>query len=896
VDGCRAARQRAGGGVMTSLDAIDADRLHDLVTASVAAHVKLGPHEIDPDRPLSRLGLDSLRCIELGLSIERAVGRPVPTDLVTEYATLRSVCAALGRHEEDGRRKTEDGSELALMRADAILPPDIRPRRRARAASVRSARCILLTGATGFVGRSILRTLLRRTDAIVICLVRSTTEPAAERVARLLPRSDRVGSRVEALEGDLCEPSLGLSDSDRWRLANRIDAVCHAGAAVNWAAPYAALRTVNTIATRELLRLASTAGALFQFVSSLSVCYSTRGPRRGDERFDPLPYLEGLHFGYAQSKAVAEALVRQARARGLRAEIHRPALVSGDSLTGAFNRDDLLARLIAGCVRMRTAPDLDWRLDCVPVDFLAEALLRLSGRRAFVSHIAHPHPRHWRECVLWMRVYGYPIELAPYAEWSRQLERECAAAPDHPLAPLRGFLLSRHAGGFTLPELHEEARRTQADASVTRAALDRRHCSPPPLDAALLDRYFRAFRAEGLVPAPDLSSASASPREVRAGALRTPRVLIGRMLPGARVRRVTNLESGQSIIGELTAWRSGAQTGLFLVDLDSRRAILKLKARDRDAVAVGAALAAVADRRLGDAYAKWGAGLGLTGSHVREIAIYRQRDPRFRRHTPHVLATRLDPRGDTWAVLLERVDEAIVMDAVDRPDRWRAAHIAAAIDGLAALHAIWWGRERQLAVRPWIGDVRSTFTMRRMAPLWETLADHAAPAFASWTDGALAALPRTLIDRLPAWRPALERLPQTLIHNDFNPRNVCLRRRGQRLTLCAFDWELATIGAPQRDLAELLCFVCGPDATEDEVARWIERHRHALEIETGAAIDPALWRAGFAAALYELLIDRLAVYALVHRVRPQPFLPRVVRTWLRLYGFFRMTEGRGTRD
>ena len=90
--------------------------------------------------------------------------------------------------------------------------------------------------------------------------------------------------------------------------------------------------------------------------------------------------------------------------------------------------------------------------------------------------------------------------------------------------------------------------------------------------------------------------------------------------------------------------------------------------------------------------------------------------------------------------------------------------------------------------------------------------------------------------------------------------------------------------------------MCGPDATEDEVARWIERHRHALEIETGAAIDPALWRAGFAAALYELLIDRLAVYALVHRVRPQPFLPRVVRTWLRLYGFFRMTEGRGTRD
>ena len=40
----------------------------------------------------------------------------------------------------------------------------------------------------------------------------------------------------------------------------------------------------------------------------------------------------------------------------------------------------------------------------------------------------------------------------------------------------------------------------------------------------------------------------------------------------------------------------------------------------------------------------------------------------------------------------------------------------------------------------------------------------------------------------------------------------------------------------------------------------------------------------FASSLCELLIDRLAVYALVHRVKPQPFLPRVLRTWSMLFG------------
>ena len=49
--------------------------------------------------------------------------------------------------------------------------------------------------------------------------------------------------------------------------------------------------------------------------------------------------------------------------RGLPVRIYRPALISGDSRTGAFNRDDILTTLIRGCVHMGAAPDLDWTLD-----------------------------------------------------------------------------------------------------------------------------------------------------------------------------------------------------------------------------------------------------------------------------------------------------------------------------------------------------------------------------------------------------------------------------------------------------------------------------------------------------------------------------------------------------
>ena len=104
---------------------------------------------------------------------------------------------------------------------------------------------------------------------------------------------------------------------------------------------------------------------------------------------------------------------------------------------------------------------------------------------------------------------------------------------------------------------------------------------------------------------------------------------------------------------------------------------------------------------------------------------------------------------------------------------------------------------------------------------------------------------RALIDRMSQWWPHLESQTSTLIHNDFNPRNVCLRQTGAGFTLCAYDWELATVGAPQRDLAEFLCFVLASDTPDGQIDHWIEQHRTALETETGDRIDKILLRAGF---------------------------------------------------
>ena len=122
------------------------------------------------------------------------------------------------------------------------------------------------------------------------------------------------------------------------------------------------------------------------------------------------------------------------------------------------------------------------------------------------------------------------------------------------------------------------------------------------------------------------------------------------------------------------------------------------------------------------------------------------------------------------------------------------------------------------------------------------LADHAAPFFSEWGGIELTRRHRALLDGVDEWWRPLESLPRTLIHNDFNPRNLALRGTADAPTLCAYDWELATIGVPQRDLAELLCFVLGRQPSRADVTHLLEVHRATLEAGVGRPIDPAAWR------------------------------------------------------
>jgi thioester reductase-like protein len=871
--------------------------LADRTRGAVATVLGRAADAIAVDVPLTLYGLDSVNALELIAALEEIAGRPLPEWLIADYPTLGDLIAALDSESD------APADLRALIDADGHLPDDVWP---PPGEPRRPARHVLVTGATGFLGAFLVRQLLETTDAHVCCLVRNGRGDAAAlaRVRNNLAQyglwTDHHEHRLSISSGDLTQPQFGLAPAEYEALAGRVDVVFHAAGDVSWVQPYASLRHVNVLGTLEVLRFAAAGQTKsIQFVSSLSVCYATGGPATVDEDTDMRPWVHDLALGYAQTKLVAESLVQQAQQRGFDAGLYRPSIILGDAATGASNLDDIVAALLKGCIEMGTAPDLDWVLDGPPVDHVARAIIRLSaqpgGRAPGPMHLNADRPRHWRECLLWTTLFGYPVRLVPFAQWQEQL-RVDAVAPTHPLHALRPFFLRPVSGRLTSAELFEARHRSATRRRHSRDAEASVGLTCPRLDAQTLDRYFSNFTSRGFLPSAPVSCDAPGPcgaghptlSEAVATALG---VHYGDATLSISDLTVVERGSDHSIVSELTSWRRDRQHGLFHwhLSLLSSTApghlavVVKNKPTDDDVIEVAEAVAHLCDGPLADVMRVHRNALGLRGSHAREQSVYAAAPDAVRLRMPACLGAWSDDAGQTHGLVLEHVADVELMDAADDPAQWSPVHREIVIDGMAAMHAAWQPQVDALRHAPWIGDLASTTSMVVGQPLWRELARHAAPEVARWGGSRAGAIHAALVESVGRWWPALEASPQTVIHHDFNPRNLCLRRKAGVLQLCAYDWELATIGAPQRDLAEFLCFTLDDDCAAAIVEGHSEDHRRRLVELSGTPIDPARWRAGLQSALADMLIRRLAFYALVHRVRRQSFLPRVVRTWLHLY-------------
>jgi thioester reductase-like protein len=199
---------------------------------------------------------------------------------------------------------------------------------------MRNSGAVLLTGATGLLGRYLLRDLLASGRDVAV-LVRAGREVSAQE--RMYQLASLWGEQLPAqltsaqvVTGDLHEPDLGLRATDRAWLARHCLAVVHAAAAVTLRPSAGSdLWTTNVQGTRHVLDLCRSLGIVeFHHISTAFVC----GDRPGTVQENDLDCGQGFHNDYERSKFEAERLVRSQEE--MRVTIYRPSIIVGDSSTG----------------------------------------------------------------------------------------------------------------------------------------------------------------------------------------------------------------------------------------------------------------------------------------------------------------------------------------------------------------------------------------------------------------------------------------------------------------------------------------------------------------------------------------------------------------------------------
>ncbi len=257
-----------------------------------------------------------------------------------------------------------------------------------------------VTGASGFIGKRLVRALLARPDSRVFYLMRDT---APQRIEALDAFWGEGASRAKPLKGDLLLPNLGLAAGEIRKLRGRVDHFFNLAAIYDLAADPELERKTNVEGARNAVGLAKAlAVKRFHHMSSIAAA----GLYDGVFREDMFAEADHLDHPYFASKHEAEKIVRGECATNegvMFWRIYRPGLVVGDSRTGEIDKIDgpyYFFKLIQKMRKMLPpwAPTIGFeggRLNLVPVDFVVAALVHLAhleGIDGRCFHLTDPRP------------------------------------------------------------------------------------------------------------------------------------------------------------------------------------------------------------------------------------------------------------------------------------------------------------------------------------------------------------------------------------------------------------------------------------------------------------------------------------------------------------------------
>ncbi|MDC9583184.1 SDR family oxidoreductase, partial [Xenorhabdus sp. PR6a] len=223
--------------------------------------------------------------------------------------------------------------------------------------------------------------------------------------------------------------------------SERVSKIYHAAAQINFVLPYSSVKGTNVDGIVEIINFCCHhERKKLEYISTIAV-FSPDYPKQPITENSLPDCPDSLSIGYSQSKWVAEQYVQQARYQGVDINIYRIGRISGDSVTGACQKDDFLWRQIKSFIQMGIAPYPELlSTDLLPVDFVSQAIVALSTsdkeHEHLNYHLFHPKGTDFTPVYLAIKQTGHNITTASESEWLEKLEQMVVNGNDIALGSL----------------------------------------------------------------------------------------------------------------------------------------------------------------------------------------------------------------------------------------------------------------------------------------------------------------------------------------------------------------------------------------------------------------------------------------------------------------------------
>lgn len=327
-----------------SLERIKQVWLQTLLSSSTDVGLK----QMDPHTDFFHVGGNSILLTRVQTQLRRQYGVDVPLRELFHSSTLGQMASLLEKempeaalHRVDWQQETQPPPELALaVQVTKLSPIASRP---LDVVAGNVGLVVALTGATGFLGRHIVRQLVAHPDVAEIHCVAVRSSPT-RLLADYQGAAGASSTKLVIHHGDLSQPDLGIVDAEELEsLFACADVIIHNGADTSFLKSYPSLRPANLDSLQTLVRLSlihrtitpprhmpRRRPAHVHFVSTAGVA-TFAGRDLGEE---PLGALPPAHVteGYLLTKWIGELFVERAAAASeglLCATVHRPTALTG---------------------------------------------------------------------------------------------------------------------------------------------------------------------------------------------------------------------------------------------------------------------------------------------------------------------------------------------------------------------------------------------------------------------------------------------------------------------------------------------------------------------------------------------------------------------------------------